>query len=104
MSERRDEERAARLTREIAARAARRLDYLEWVILGAAILAAVGGGALVALLLSDLTGLPYRSTWIVASLLLFGVPGTLALRRARREERAWRERIQNDNEGQGPDV
>jgi hypothetical protein len=84
---------AARATREVARRAVRRLDMLEWVILfGAAVLSA-GAGALVALLGAHSLGLPFRLTWTVASLLLFGVPGWFAVRRAKREDEAFREKI-----------
>jgi len=89
----RSEVEAARVTREVATRAVRRLDVLEWVILfGAAVLSAAAG-ALVALMVARPLGLPYRMTWIVASLLIFGVPGWLAVRRAKREDEAFRERI-----------
>ena len=103
MSEHRDDEEIARLAREFTARAARRLDYLEWVILTVAVGAAVLGGALVALLVRDLAGLPFRITWVVAALLLFVVPGGLALRGVKREERAWRTRM-SEREAQEPDV
>ena len=99
---RRNEERAARLTREFASRAARRLDYLEWVILAGAALVAVGGGALVAVLLRDVAAWSFRATWIVSALLLFGVPGILAMKKIRREEREWLER--RNQRVQEPDV
>lgn len=100
---RRDEETAARLTREIASKAARRLDVLEWVILAGAGLAAIGGGALVAFLMRELSGWPFRLTWMVSALVLFVVPGAIALRRVRREEREWEER-KKILRGQEPDV
>jgi uncharacterized membrane protein len=81
------DEEAARITREIAERAIRRLDVLEWVILAGAVLFAVIGGWVVAVLLGTAAGLPFTPVWIVASLLLFGAPGAFALRRTRREER-----------------
>lgn len=93
--DRRDEE-DARLTREITARAIKRLDVLEWVILAGAGGMAVLGGALVAWLLADPLGLAFRPTWLVASLVLFGVPGAIALRRIKKEERDWLEQITND--------
>lgn len=74
----------ARLLQEVAQRAAGRLDLLEWVALAlAAALAAVGGGA-VAWLLAPILGVPTRTLWVVASLLMFGLPGWAALRRQRR--------------------
>ena len=95
-------EEAARATREVAARAIRRLDVLEWVILSGAILLALAGGALVALLLSVPFGFPFGITWIAASLLLFGIPGAVALRRIRREERERTRRLTPNTKG--PDV
>jgi hypothetical protein len=89
----RADEDAARATREVASRAVRRLDVLEWVILFGAAALSAGAGALVALLAAHSLGLPFRVTWIVASLLIFGVPGWFAVRRAKREDEAFRERI-----------
>lgn len=86
------DEEAARITREITERAIRRLDVLEWVILAGAVVFAVIGGWVVAVLLGTAAGLPFTPVWIGASLLLFGVPGALALRQTRREER---ERLRN---------
>ena len=81
------DDEAARITREIASRAIRRLDVLEWVIfMGAAGLAVLGGG-LLALLLAEPMGFRFRPTWLVASLVLFIVPGAIALLTLRREER-----------------
>ncbi len=77
----------ARLTQEIASRAIRRLDILEWVILAVAVVLSLVGGALVAGLLSASVGLAFRPTLVVASLLMFGVPGVIALKRRRRDER-----------------
>jgi len=49
---------------------------------------------LLAALVSSSSGLAFRPTWVVASLLLFGVPGVIALRRMRRDEREMRAKIQ----------
>lgn len=92
----RDEETARRL-QEVAARAARRLDILEWVILAGMAVVATAGGALVAFVLSGPAGLPFRWVWVGASVLMFGVPGAAALRRMRKEERAWREKSTIDS-------
>ena len=73
---------------EVAQRAIRRLDVLEWVILLAAALLASPGGAAVAWMLGPTSAWDFRSTWIGASLVLFVVPGTIAIVRSRREERA----------------
>lgn len=85
----------ARITREVAGRAVRRLDVLEYFILLAALILALLGGALVAWILAASTGFPFRISWAVASLLLFIVPGgTVYLRELRREkERATPDRI-----------
>lgn len=89
---RREEE--ARLAREVAARAIRRLDLLEWVMLGMVAVLALGGGAVIAWLLQAMVGTPFRPTWIVASVLLFAVPGAISLKRLRSDERETRERVQ----------
>lgn len=80
------DDETARITREITSRAIRRLDLLEWLIfVGAAALAILGGG-LLALLLAEPLGFGFRPTWLVASLVLFIVPGTIAVLTLRREE------------------
>ncbi len=70
-------------TQEEMQRAIRRLDALEWVILFAAVGFALGGGALVAWIVSAGTGLAFRPTWIVLSILLLVVPGSIVLLRER---------------------
>lgn len=79
-----DEERRAR---EVAGRAIRRLEVLEWVVLLMAALLALGAGAVVAALVGEATGLPFRPTWLVASILLFAVPAVGIHLRDRREDR-----------------
>ena len=77
----------ARVTREVAGRALRRLDLLEYLILLAALILALLGGALVAWILAAYAGLSFRIGWAAASLLLFIVPGgTVYLRELRREK------------------
>ncbi|MCG6989089.1 MAG: hypothetical protein LJF06_13045 [Gemmatimonadetes bacterium] len=84
---------AVRIAKEVTSRALKRLDVLEWVmLLGAATLSAVAG-ALVGVLAAHVLGFSFRVTWVVASLLIFGVPGWFAMRRAKREDAAFRERI-----------
>ena len=90
----RADEASVRRAREVAGRAIRRLDILEWVILLGAVVVALGGGALVALLVAEPLGWSVRGTWIVASLLLFGVPGAVVLRRTRWEEEEIRRRLE----------
>ncbi|GMV06681.1 MAG: hypothetical protein AMXMBFR53_29560 [Gemmatimonadota bacterium] len=94
----RRESAEARAVRRVASRAARRLDVAEWVLLLAAALFAVVGGALVAGLLSGPLGVPFRLAWLVAAAVMFGVPGLLALRKMRREDREWRERSRPEND------
>jgi uncharacterized membrane protein len=86
--DRADEEAAARVLRDVAAQAARRLAWIEWVIYGAAAVLAVAAGALVALLVTRPLGLPFRPTWMVASMLLFVVPAFVSFRRERRARRS----------------
>jgi uncharacterized membrane protein len=62
-------------TREEMRRAIRRLNALEYVILLAAVLLALVGGALAAFLIRSLAGFPFGITWAVASVLLFVLPG-----------------------------
>jgi hypothetical protein len=71
-------------TREEMSRAIRRLDLLEWLILLMAVGFALVGGAGVAWILSVGTGLGFRSTWAVLSILLLGVPGVVVWMRERR--------------------
>lgn len=72
-------------TRKDLNRAIRRLGILEWVILTAAAALALGGGWLTAWLLQG-WGFPFRVTWTVASVLLFGIPGVKVLLNQNRDE------------------
>ena len=54
---------------------------------GGAVLALVMG-AVVAMVLSGIVGLAFRTTWIVASLVLFVVPGAITIIMIRRDARA----------------
>ncbi len=74
-----------RVTQEVTARAIRRLNVLEWVILGGAGLIAVLGGALVSWLIASQLKVSFRSTWIVVSILLLAVPGLVVILRAGRD-------------------
>lgn len=60
-------------------RALRRLGILELILLGAAAIAALGGGWLAALLAAKAFELPFRATWIASSLAFFVIPALLAL-------------------------
>jgi uncharacterized membrane protein len=90
------DEEEARITRVVAKRAIRRLDIFEWVLIGGALLLAVLGGWVVAVVLSATLELPLRPTWIGGSLLLFGVPGAMTIRRIRREDREWNRSKESD--------
>lgn len=73
-------------TRRMMETAIRRLNVLEYVILGVAMLLAVVAGALSAWLVHGATGVSFRISWIVMSFLFFAVPGFLVLLRERRTE------------------
>ncbi len=91
--------------REVVSRAIRRLNMLETVIMGAAVVVALIGGWLGALLARSALGLPLRTTWMVLSLLLFVVPGALAWtmeRRKRREARGKADAAARDDPNGGP--
>lgn len=92
--------------RRFVSRAIRRLNVLETVIMGAAVIIALLGGWLGALLAHNALGLPLRTTWMVLSVLLFVVPAALAWtmdRRKRREERKQADADARDNRGGGHD-
>jgi len=73
---------------ELMDRAIRRLGILEWLFLALAATGALLAGALVAWLLQQSVGWGFRVTWVVTSLLLFVVPGSISWLRLHREERA----------------
>jgi hypothetical protein len=72
-------------TREEMDKVIRNLDMLEWVILFLATGLALGGGALVAWILSVGTRLPYRLTWAVLSVLLLVIPAFVVFGKEARE-------------------
>ena len=76
--------------RRVVSRAIRRLNVLEVVITSAAVIIALVGGWLGALLARGLVGLPLRPTWMVLSVVLFVIPAALALTMDRRRRRAAR--------------
>ena len=98
MSRRRRQEEDARRTQVVAARAVRRLEFFEWALLAGAVVVALGGGALLAALLAAPLGVSFRMLWIAASVAMLVVPGGLALRRARQEERTVRPVTPNETE------
>ena len=70
-------------TRRMMETAIRRLNALEYVILGVAMVLALIAGALAAWMVENLVGALFRPTWAVLSLLFFIVPGWIVLRRER---------------------
>ena len=82
-----NEERQLRETRRVMGRAIRRLDLFEYVLLGAAAIFALMGGAAVAWILQVWVGAPFRISWFVMSLLLFVVPGVIVRVREARVEK-----------------
>jgi uncharacterized membrane protein len=79
---------AAQAAHEVASRAIRRLDLLEGVMIAGGVVLALLGGAVMAWILAGMAGLAFRPTWMVASLLLFVVPGAITIIKIRRDERA----------------
>ena len=82
------ERETARLAGEVARRAIRRLDVLEWMIFAAALVLAILGGAGVAWLMTGPDGADFRRTWMVASVLLFVIPGGIVIYQAAAAERS----------------
>ncbi len=74
-------------TQEEIDRTIRSLGVLEQLFLLLAAVAALVAGALIAWLLGQAAGLPFRLTWAVSSLALFIVPAGISWIRIRREER-----------------
>ncbi len=70
-------------TRRMMEIAIRRLNALEYVILGVAMALALLAGWLAAWMVENVIGAPFRLTWAVSSLLFFVVPGAVVLRRER---------------------
>ena len=73
-----------RITRKVTARAIRRLSLLEGLMMGAAAVLALVGGAGVAFQLQRLLAWPFRPTWAASSLLFFIIPAFVAWLKARR--------------------
>ncbi len=71
-------------TRRMMETAIRRLNVLEYVILGVAMVLALLAGALTAWMVEGVAGAPFRLTWALSSLLFFVVPGWIVFRRERR--------------------
>ncbi len=71
-------EEETRIARAAMSRVTRRLNLLETILLGAAMIAGLAGGWLAAILARRAFDFPFRTTWLVASLLLLAIPATLA--------------------------
>lgn len=71
-----------RETRRMMETAIRRLNVLEFIILGAVVVLALIAGALLAWLLESTIGVSFRMVWGVASVLFFVVPGVLVHRQS----------------------
>ena len=94
-----------REAREAISRAIKRLNVLETIIIGAAVVIALGGGWLGALLARGIFDLPFRTTWMVLSVLFFVVPAAVAWtmeRRGRRARQRKKEEEDRDNPADGP--
>ena len=63
--------------------AIRRLNALEYVILGVLMVLALLAGALAAWILEIMTGAQSRLAWALSSILFFALPGWVVLRRER---------------------
>ncbi len=77
--------REVELVRQVASRAVRRLNVLEFMLLFLAAALALAAGALAAWLLSSTFGFSFRWGWAGASLLLFVVPAGVAYLREIRQ-------------------
>lgn len=101
----RAEREAAQMAQVVTRRAIKRLDILEWVILIAGVGLALLGGAVVAWMFAGIAGVDFRTTWIVASIVLFVVPGSIAVIKIKREERrdALRQAATRNDEEEGDD-
>ena len=80
-----DDGEVHRATREVTGRAIRRLAVLEVVFTVAAAGLSLVAGALVAYVTREPFGWPFRSTWIVASIVLFSIPAAIVWVRERRD-------------------
>ncbi len=77
-----------RSARKFMERAIWRLNVLEYLMLGMTAVLALGGGALVAWILMTSFGVPFRPSWVIASLLLIIIPGLVVFGRERRKQPA----------------
>jgi uncharacterized membrane protein len=97
-----DREAAAR-AHEVAQRAIRRLDMLESVMIAGGAVLALLAGALISWLLVGAEGVGFRRTWIVTSLILFVVPGVIAIFKIRKDRRELAHRAARRHETTRPE-
>jgi len=64
----------------------RKIRLLTWGLVAAAVLLAVGAGAFIAWFFQG-AGFPFGVTWVVASLLLLGVPAAVSMRQRKKPDR-----------------
>jgi uncharacterized membrane protein len=76
--------------------AIRRLNALEFVILGMAMVLSMVAGWVAAWLLEIVINAPFRIAWTVSSLLFFIVPGAIVLGRERVAKRAHKRSFDNE--------
>jgi hypothetical protein len=88
-------------TRQEMDRAIRRLRILEVVIGLAAVGLAIGGGAVVAFVLSAGTEIPFRLTWGITAVLLLVVPTVIFIVKDRRERAGARRDSDNSQSRNG---
>ena len=87
------------MTRKAMARAIRRINILKFLILAVAGALAVFGGAVAAWVLNATLEAPFGLSWVVASILFFGVPGALVYGREVRAARGRESRTGAEEEG-----
>jgi len=81
------EKKAAAVARVVAARAVRRLNVVEYLLIAAAGGLSLGAGAVAGFALEAVAGLPFRAMWAASSLLFFVIPGVVVFGRERRARR-----------------
>lgn len=91
------------LARVVMARAIRRLNILEYLILGAAAALATAAGAATAWVLSATLDAPFRLSWLVSSILFFGIPGALVYGREVLSARGRDDEQRRQNTGRADD-
>ena len=86
---------AAERARQVTRRAIRRLDLFEWAVWGAGAIMATVTAAAIAWVMRAAVGWSFRPTWLVLSMLLFVIPGGVAIMKMRKDERDYDARTRN---------